>query len=283
MTEQHPKRYAVIGHPVAHSQSPFIHAAFAVQTGEAITYDRIDCGLDGFEPSVRDFAQQGAGGCNITVPFKFSAAGLAARVTDRARLAGAANILRFDPDGWLADNTDGSGLLRDIEHNAAWPVAGRRVLLVGAGGAAAGVLGPLLNARPQQVVVVNRSPDKASALVDRHAALAAHQGVHLSAAPIGHPGTAFEVVVNATASSLQAASLPIPSSVLGRDSLAIDLMYGAAAQGFIDWAEAHGAQGRDGLGMLVEQAADAFEVWRGLRPDSGPVLRALRERMRSPA
>lgn len=275
--------YAVIGHPVTHSQSPFIHAAFAQQTGQAMAYGRIDCGPDGFEAAVRQFAAQGAGGCNITVPFKFSAAKLATRTSDRARMAGAANILSFEPDGWLADNTDGSGLRRDIEHNAQWPLTGRRVLLVGAGGAAAGVLGPLLQGVPQQVVVVNRRPERAQWLADRHKLMAQTAGVDLSTAPIEQPGTGFDLVINATASSLQAAPIPVPAAVLGRDALAIDLMYGAAARGFLDWADRHGAQGRDGLGMLVEQAAEAFFVWRGIRPAGAPVLKALRHQLSRPA
>jgi shikimate dehydrogenase len=283
MTEKALTHYAVIGHPVAHSQSPFIHAAFAAQTGEPVAYDRIDCGPDGFDAAVRRFAADGAGGCNVTVPFKFSAADLAQRCTERALLAGAANILNFAVDGWLADNTDGSGLLRDIEHNAGWPIAGRRVLLVGAGGAAAGVLGPLLLAGPRQVLLVNRRPERAQAIVDRHAETAQHAGVDLAVAPIDQPGTAFDLVINATASSLQAAAVPVPASVLAPGTLAVDLMYGPAARGFLAWAEAHGARGRDGLGMLVEQAAEAFFVWRGVRPHSAPVLQALRQRLAAAA
>jgi shikimate dehydrogenase len=279
MTDRQPIRYAVIGHPVAHSQSPFIHAAFAAQTGEPVDYGRIDCGPDGFEAAVRDFAAQGAGGCNVTVPFKFDAARLARVCTERARLAAAANMLRFDADGWLADNTDGSGLLRDIEQNAGWPLAGRRVLLIGAGGAGAGVLGPLLQARPRQLVLVNRTAERARTLAERHAATAHEAGVDLSVAAIEDPGRGFDLVVNASASSLQAAAVPVPPAVLGDGALAIDLMYGPAAQRFLDWAARHGARGRDGLGMLVEQAAEAFFVWRGVRPDSAPVLQALRQRL----
>ncbi|MEN9628433.1 MAG: shikimate dehydrogenase AroE, partial [Pseudomonadota bacterium] len=219
------------------------------------------------------------GGCNITVPFKFSAAALAARVTERATLAAAANILSFRPDGWLADNTDGVGLLRDIELHAGWPLAGQRVLLVGAGGAAAGVLGPLLQARPAEVVVVNRSPERGEALAKRHQALAAEHGVRLLTAGIDRPGHAFDVVINATASSLQAAGVPVPVQVLRPGCLAMDLMYGPASRGFLDWAEAAGAVGRDGLGMLVEQAAEAFRIWRGVRPDGAPVLQALRQHL----
>jgi shikimate dehydrogenase len=179
----------------------------------------------------------------------------------------------------LADNTDGVGLLRDIELHAGWPLAGQRVLLVGAGGAAAGVLGPLLQARPAEVVVVNRSPERGEALAKRHQALAAEHGVRLLTAGIDRPGHAFDVVINATASSLQAAGVPVPVQVLRPGCLAMDLMYGPASRGFLDWAEAAGAVGRDGLGMLVEQAAEAFRIWRGVRPDGAPVLQALRQHL----
>jgi shikimate dehydrogenase len=274
-----PDRYAVLGNPVAHSQSPFIHAEFARQTGQAIEYGRVLCALDGFEAAVRQFAAEGGRGCNVTVPFKFDAPRLAARCTPRATLAQAANVLRFDADGWLADNTDGAGLVHDIEQHAAQPLAGRRVLLIGAGGAAAGVLGPLLAARPAEVVVANRTPERAQALVDRHRALARDSGAVLTACGLEAPGAAFDVVINASASSLQAAAVPVPASVLAPGALAVDLMYGAAAAPFLAWAEAAGARGRDGLGMLVEQAAEAFFVWRGVHPETAPVLHALRERL----
>jgi shikimate dehydrogenase len=270
-----PGRYAVLGNPVAHSQSPFIHAAFARQTGEAVEYGRVLCPFDAFEATVRAFAAEGGHGCNVTVPFKFEAPRLAARISDRAALAEAANVLRFDADGWFADNTDGIGLMRDIESNAGQPLAGQRVLLVGAGGGAAGVLGPLLERRPAEVVVVNRTLAKAEQLVRRHA----HLDVPLRAAALGAAGTAYDVVLNASASSLQAAVVPVPAAVLAPGALAVDLMYGAAAQPFLAWAATAGARGRDGLGMLVEQAAEAFFVWRGVRPETAPVLQALRERL----
>jgi shikimate dehydrogenase len=275
-SRQPPDRYAVLGHPVAHSQSPFIHGEFARQTGERIEYTRVECPLDGFEPTVRAFQAAGGRGCNITTPFKFQAPALAARLTPRARLAAAANVLRFDAEGWFADNTDGVGLIRDIEHNAGLPLAGRRVLLVGAGGAAAGVLGPLLQAGPAEVVVANRTPEKAQALVDRHAAVAQAHGVRLSASGLDDPARACDVVLNASASSLQGQGSPVPASVLAPGALAVDLMYGAAAEPFLAWARAAGASARDGLGMLVEQAAESFFVWRGVRPLTAPVLQALR-------
>ena len=276
-------RYAVLGNPVAHSQSPFIHGEFARQTGQLLTYERVLCPLDGFEASVRAFAAGGGRGCNVTVPFKFDAPGLAAVCTARATLAAAANVLRFDADGWAADNTDGVGLVRDIEAGAGVSLAGRRVLMIGAGGAAAGVLGPLLQARPAEVVLANRSVDKAVALAARHEALATGQGARLTAGGLAQPQGRFDVLINASASSLQGASIPVSADRLAPGALAVDLMYGAAAAPFLAWAAAAGAVPRDGLGMLVEQAAEAFLFWRGVRPDTAPVLQALRRRLEVPA
>jgi shikimate dehydrogenase len=273
-----PDRYVVLGNPVAHSKSPFIHAAFSRQTGEAIEYDRLLCPLDGFVPAIRAFAashEPGKGparGCNVTVPFKVQAVHLAQHISDRAALAQAANVLRFDEEGWFADNTDGIGLRRDIVGNAGFDLAARRVLLVGAGGAAAGVLGPLISARPREIVVANRSPDRAAALVQRHCSVAG--GISVRAASLADCGTSFDLVINASASSVQGAPIPVSASVLAPGGLAIDLMYGPAARPFLAWAEAHGAVGRDGLGMLVEQAAEAFLLWRGIRPETAELLAA---------
>ena len=271
-------RYAVIGNPIAHSRSPFIHRQFARETGQALDYERVQCGRDDFEATVRGFAAAGGRGCNVTVPFKFDVPRLAARVSERARLAGAANVLRFDAAGWFADNTDGVGLVRDIERNEETPLAGRRVLLVGAGGAAAGALGPLLLARPAGIVLANRTPANAQVLAERHAALAAANGVELRASGLVDCGSGFDVVVNASASSLSRGEVPVAPAVLGPDALALDMMYGPAARPFVEWAGRHGARGRDGLGMLVEQAAEAFWLWRGVRAATAPVLAALRER-----
>ena len=275
-----PSRYAVVGHPVAHSQSPFIHAAFAAQTGEPVVYERLLCPLDGFASAVRDFAADGASGCNVTMPFKFEAFELVAKTTPRARMAAACNTLRFDADGWLGDNTDGAGLVRDIERNAGVALRGARVLLIGAGGGAAGALGALLARGAREVVVANRSVDKARALVDRHAqALGVDAAGRVVAAPLVGCGENFDVVVNATATSVAGAAVPVAGSVLRHGGLAVDMMYGPAAAPFVAWAAAHGASGRDGLGMLVEQAAEAFHLWRGVEPDTAPVLRALRARI----
>jgi len=276
-------RYAVVGHPVAHSQSPFIHAAFAAQTGEPVRYERLLCPLDGFAATVREFASGGASGCNVTMPFKFEAFELVAKTTPRARVAAACNTLRFDADGWLGDNTDGAGLVRDIERNAGVALGGARVLLIGAGGGAAGALGALLASGASEVVVANRSVDKARALVERHLqALASATSARVRATPLAGCGEGFDVVVNATATSVAGAAIPVAATVLRRGGLALDMMYGPAAAPFVAWAEAHGANGRDGLGMLVEQAAEAFLLWRGVEPETAPVLRALRTRIAAP-
>ena len=268
--------YCVMGNPVAHSRSPAIHARFAELTGEALAYERRLIALDGFAEGVRDFAAQGGRGCNVTVPFKTDAPGLATECSERVRLAGAANTLTFRADGSLyADNTDGLGLVADITRNAGVPLAGRDVLLVGAGGAAAGVLGPLLLAGARHVTVANRTLAKAQALVQSHSALATLQKAELLAQDPQALEADFDVVINATASSLAGAAVPVPDHVLRAGSLAYDMMYGPAAQGFLDWARAHGAVPRDGLGMLVEQAAEAFLLWRGVRPPSAQVLKEL--------
>ena len=268
--------YAVIGHPVAHSRSPAIHTAFAAATGQALRYERVLAPLDGFAQTLASFAAQGGLGCNVTVPFKFEAFAAAAERSERAELAGAVNTLRRDGERWLADNTDGVGLVRDIVVNAGVPLAGQRVLLIGAGGAGAGVLGPLLAEGPAQLVLANRSPDKARALVARHADLARRHGSDLQACGLDAPGIGFDVVLNATASSLGGGEVPVPAAVLKPGALALDLMYGPAARPFLTWARQHGAIGRDGLGMLVEQAAESFAWWRGIRPPTADVLATLR-------
>ena len=272
-------RYAVAGNPVEHSRSPAIHALFAAATHQAVNYGRLLCPLDAFAPTIRTFAAKGAQGCNVTVPFKFEAFELAARRTQRAELAQAANTLRFDPaeqGGWLADNTDGVGLVRDITVNAGVALAGRRVLLLGAGGASAGVLGPLIESRPAEIVVANRTVDKAKDLVARHQAWAQAHGVQLLATALTDVGAAYDVLINGTAASLSGGGVPVQGHVLKPGALALDMMYGPAARPFLRWAQAQGAIGRDGLGMLVEQAAESFALWRGVRPDTGPVLAQLR-------
>jgi shikimate dehydrogenase len=269
-------RYAVIGNPVAHSRSPQIHAEFAHGTAQDMSYERVLSPLDGFAATVRAFAAAGGRGCNVTVPFKFEAFELARQHSPRAALARAVNTLRLDAPGWFGDNTDGVGLVRDIETNAGVALRAARVLLIGAGGAAAGALGPLVAACPRELVVANRTPQRAAELVDRHREWAAAHGVALRACGLEDAGQAFDVVVNATASSLQGDALPLNAAVLRPGTLALDMMYGAAARGFLQWAARHGAVGRDGLGMLVEQAGESFFVWRGVRPPTAAVLARLR-------
>ncbi|RYF22424.1 MAG: shikimate dehydrogenase [Comamonadaceae bacterium] len=272
-----PAAYCVMGNPIAHSRSPWIHARYAQLTGEPVAYERRLVPVDGFAAALRDFAETGGRGCNVTVPFKLEAAELATDRSERVRLAGAANTLIFGADGAItADNTDGLGLVADITRNAQVNITGRDVLLVGAGGAAAGALGPLLYERPRRVVVTNRTAARAQALVQSHAALATLQKVELVAVDLQALDASFDMVINATASSLAGSGVPVPASVLRPGSLAYDMMYGPAAQGFLDWAAQHGAVPRDGLGMLVEQAAEAFALWRGVRPPAAQVLAELR-------
>jgi shikimate dehydrogenase len=268
--------YCVMGNPVEHSRSPWIHARFAELTGQTLQYTRRLIALDGFAQGIAAFRAEGGQGCNITVPFKFEAAALATTETPRARLAQASNTLRFAADGIHADNTDGVGLVQDIVHNAGVGLVGRSVLLLGAGGAAAGVLGPLLEARPHRITVANRTAAKAVALAQRHEALATQCGALLSASELHAVEETFDIVVNATASSLGGGEVPVAPRVLATGALAYDMMYGPAAKGFMDWARTYGAVPRDGLGMLVEQAAESFHAWRGVRPPSAQVLAELR-------
>ena len=275
-------RYAVIGHPVEHSQSPWIHGIFAEQTGQLLQYEKLLAPLDGFAPCLEEFARSTeprAHGCNITLPFKAQAFSMAPHRTARAQLAGAANTLRFDAEGWLADNTDGAGLVTDIQVNAGTLLQGLRVLLIGAGGAAAGAIGPLLEARPAELIVSNRTPDKAQALVARHQSVVT-RGTVFKATALSDCGESFDVIINASTSSLQGEPLPVTHQVFKPGSLALDMMYGPAAQAFMEAATQEGAIPRDGLGMLVEQAAEAFHLWRGVRPQTGQVLDQLRQRMR---
>ena len=264
--------YCVFGNPIAHSRSPWIHTRFAELTGEAVGYRKRLAPLDGFAQALSDFRTEGGRGCNVTVPFKLQAVALADQISTRATLAGACNVLHFVDGQIHADNSDGIGLVRDITLNAGFDLRGRDILLIGAGGAEAGVLGPLLECHPRRVVVANRTLSKAQALVGNHATLALHQKVELHAHTLQASGTNFDLVINGTASSLSGGGIPVPSSCLRPGSLAYDLMYGPASQGFLIWAAEHGAQGRDGLGMLVEQAGEAFEIWRGIRPPTAKVL-----------
>jgi shikimate dehydrogenase len=270
-------RYAVVGNPIAHSKSPEIHAAFARQTGHDIGYSKLLAPLDGFRSTLETFRAAGGKGINVTVPFKLEAFDLADEVSQRAKDAEAANCLRFDNGRIHADNTDGIGLTRDIGHNLGFRLAGKRVLLLGAGGAAQGVLAPLLEYEPRILTIANRTVEKALRLAEtfRHKTVAASSV--LCGMGFGElAGHHFDLVINATSSSLLGELPPLPADAFAAGALAYDMMYGATPTPFLAFAAAHGAKTSDGLGMLVEQAAESFLLWRGVRPDTAPVIALLR-------
>ncbi len=271
-----PDRYAVIGNPITHSKSPEIHAYFAAQLKQDLIYEPLLAPLNGFVASVRDFIAQGGKGMNVTVPFKLEAYALASKCTARARAAGAVNTLSFDGDAILADNTDGIGLITDIMANAGVAINGKRILLLGAGGAARGVILPLLEQQPSQLVIANRTSTKADQLVnqfDTEGAVVARDFGGLDV-----EGT-FDIVINSTSASMAAELPPIPASMFTKETLAYDMMYGREPTVFMRFSAQHGAQVRDGLGMLIEQAAEAFFIWRGIRPNTAAVFGELRSKL----
>ena len=268
-------QYVVIGNPIAHSKSPAIHAQFAAQTKQSISYERMLAPLDDFAGTVKKFMRDGGRGANVTVPFKLEAYRYATELTPRARAAGAVNTLKFEADHILGDNTDGVGLVRDIVHNAGIELDGRRILLLGAGGAARGVILPMLAEHPAELVIANRTAARAHELAaefaDQSASLVASNFVELSGQ--------FDIIINATSASLSAALPDIASTLLGRQTFVYDMMYAAQPSVFMQWAAEQGATVRDGLGMLVEQAAESFFLWRGVRPDTGYVYDLLRAQL----
>jgi shikimate dehydrogenase len=278
MTDQ----YCVIGNPIAHSRSPDIHAAFAVQTGQDIAYERCLAPVDGFADTVRDLIERGYRGANVTVPFKLEAAALATRLSERARLAGAVNTLVFADGEIVGDNADGPGLVADIVKNANFPLAGKRVLLLGAGGGARGVILPILGEGPACIVIANRTRATADALVEQFAGQVARPG-QVSACNFEDIGAAvagpFDVVINATSTSLAGITPPVAASAFGPGTLALDMMYGKLPTPFMEFAARQGAAVRDGLGMLVEQAAEVFSIWRGVRPATADVLAQMRSKL----
>ncbi len=272
MTDQ----YAVIGNPIGHSKSPLIHSTFARQTGQDIDYTKIEGPLGGFRNSAQAF--RGAGGCgmNITAPFKLDAFAFATDLSEQARLAGAVNALKFEGDKIYAENFDGIGLVRDIVHNLGVAIEGRRVLLLGAGGAARGAILPLLRQHPQRLVIVNRTVSKAQALCQQFAALCGSELAYFSYPALADSPAQFDVVINATSTGVHGDLPPIQSRVFAPNGLAYELAYGQGLTPFLRLAQATGAERlADGVGMLVEQAAEAFEWWRGVRPESAPVIAAL--------
>ncbi|MGS0743315.1 shikimate dehydrogenase [Glaciimonas sp. GG7] len=273
-----PDRYVVIGNPIAHSKSPEIHARFAFDTAQNIDYRHLLAPLDGFEAAVNAFIRLGGKGGNVTVPFKLAAYAMATSLTTRAKAAGAVNTLSFEDEKIIGDNTDGFGLVNDIVQNAGFNLMGKRILLLGAGGAARGVLLPLMQAKPAQLVLANRTVANAQALVQQFAQKFPDENaiVVSSFADVGDIGDPFDLVINATSASLQADVPPIAPTVFGPQTLAYDMMYGKQPTVFMQFASAHGAKVRDGLGMLVEQAAESFFLWRAVRPHTSTVFAALR-------
>jgi len=268
-------RYVLFGNPVEHSPSPRVHAAFAAQTGQDMTYDRLLVPLGEFAAAAGAFFAAGGRGGNVPLPFKADAHAFASRLTERARRAGAVNTLAREEDGGvLGDNTDGVGLVRDLTANLGWIIAGRRVLVLGAGGATRGALGPLLERRPALLHIANRTAQKAVELAREFADLGA---VTASGYPELAKEAPFDLLVNATSASLSGEVPPLPASALGAGCAAYDMMYGAAPTPFLRWAAEQGVAAlADGLGMLVEQAAESFALWRGVRPQTAPVIAAVR-------
>ena len=270
MTDQ----YAVFGNPIGHSKSPIIQTAFARQTGQDMTYKSILAPLDGFDDAVEAFIAAGGRGANVTVPFKQEAFQLVTRLTPRAELAGAANTLIFKGDEIIGDNTDGVGLLRDITINLGYPVAGKRVLLLGAGGASRGVVGPLLDAGIKALTIANRTVPRAKVVAERFA----HLGPVVGCGYDELAGQSFDIVINATSASLSGSMPALPVGIFAPGSLAYKMMYGMGDTPFRIFAREQGAAViSEGLGMLVEQAAESFFVWRGVRPEVRPVMELLQK------
>lgn len=269
-------RYAVFGNPIAHSKSPLIHRLFARETGQDLAYEAILAPLDGFADALRNFIDGGGKGANVTVPFKLEAFALA-RPSARARIAGAVNTLSFADGEIRGDNTDGAGLVADIRRNLGYDFSGKRVLLVGAGGAARGVLSPLLEAFPAQLTIANRSPAKARELTEVAQPIAQTGGCAIAAQDFSAlAGQKFDLVINSTSSGLSDAYPEgLPQDLFAEQALAYDMMYGRETP-FLRIAREQGARTADGLGMLVEQAAEAFFIWRGVRPSTAPVIAQLR-------
>jgi shikimate dehydrogenase len=270
-------RYAVIGNPVAHSKSPLIHAAFARQTGEAIEYGTLLAPPRGFAQAVANFRAGGGKGLNVTVPFKFDALAFAEELTARARSAGAVNTLNFSDGKVLGDNTDGVGLIRDIRDNLSCRIAGCRVLLMGAGGAAHGVAQPLAAERPAALMIANRTAVRAETLAGELRAGMPESETVITGGGYDALAGEFDIVINATAASLDGDVPPLPAHVFASHALAYDMMYGSEPTPFLRFAAQRGVDRlADGVGMLVEQAAESFFVWRGVRPETAPVIKVLK-------
>ena len=273
--DKEPDAYAVMGNPISHSRSPQIHAAFAKQTGQRIVYTAIQVDPGGFDQAVGNFFANNGKGLNVTVPFKQEAWQLSEELGPEARQAGAVNTLFKNEDGFLVGrNTDGIGLVRDLIQNHDAKIENKQLLLLGAGGAARGVLQPLLEEKPAKVVIANRTPDRAHDLAELFNQLGEVHGAGFD----DLADQQFDLIINATAASLQGEIPPLPDSIFTKNFWVYDMMYSAEPTPFMRWGEQHGAaKVLDGLGMLVEQAAESFYLWRDIRPDTAPVIREIRE------
>jgi shikimate dehydrogenase len=267
-------RYAVIGNPINHTKSPLIHGLFAQTTGQDMVYTALLGTPGAFAQDVAAFREAGGRGMNVTVPFKMDAFACATEPSERARMAGAVNALKFEGDRILADNFDGIGLTRDVTHNLGVPLTGKRILILGAGGATRGMVMPFLAERPAALVIANRTLATAQALVAE--VWAQVPGCPLTACGYANVSGEFDLVFNATSASLHADLPPVPTSAFAPGCLAYELAYGKGLTPFLKLAQQAGVtQLADGVGMLVEQAAEAFEWWRGVRPDTRPVIAQL--------
>jgi shikimate dehydrogenase len=271
-------KYAVIGNPVAHSKSPYIHAEFARQTGQDLSYVALLAPREGMRETMLAFRDAGGRGMNVTLPFKHEAWTSSTIRMGDADAAGAVNTLLFRGDDIIGHNTDGIGLLRDIRDNLGCTVGGCRVLLMGAGGASYGVMAPLLREKPERIIVANRTPDKAHALVAHFSREAAAMSCILAASSYARlAGQQFDIVINATSAGLTNEMPPLHDACFAAGALAYDMVYGNTP--FLAFAQARGARPADGIGMLVEQAAESFCIWRGVRPATSPVIALLKQRM----
>ncbi len=267
-------RYGVMGHPIAHSRSPVIHKLFAMQTGEQLRYELLDVEAAALEQAIRRFQGSGGRGLNITVPHKQSVCMLCDHLSERANTAGAANTLIFKDNEITGDNTDGIGLLRDLVVNLDLSIEGSDILILGAGGATRGIVGPLLEMSPKAVTIANRTPDRAETLKARFDELGTIKAVGFGDIVDDHT---YDLVINATSAGVRGEAPPYPAGALGHNTVCYDLSYGLKPTPFTVWARDRGAaRAVMGWGMLVEQAAESFRLWRGIRPETGPVLKQIR-------
>jgi len=266
-------RYGVMGFPVSHSRSPVIHRLFALQTGQKLQYELLQVASDKLESSVRQFQSTGGKGLNITLPHKSDVLRLVDDMSETAKIAGAINTLSFDDDGIHGDNTDGVGLMRDLANNLGVRVGGARILILGAGGATRGILAPLLDAKPTNITIANRTLARAADLADRFSAFGPVSACQFDEVSTVDP---YDLVINATSAGVKGETPPYPEAAIGEQTVCYDLSYGLTPTPFSEWAARHGAaKSYMGWGMLVEQAAESFFIWRGVRPDTAVVLKQM--------